>query len=66
MQTLERIGKMEAALNACHRATEALGARLVGRRPERADCEAALEGMEIARFFLGLDKAGLLALLCDD
>ena len=45
---------------------EALGARLVGRRPERADCEAALEGMEIARFFLGLDKAGLLALLCDD
>ena len=28
MQTLERIGKMEAALNACHRATEALGARL--------------------------------------
>ena len=28
MPTLARMGQMEAALNACHRATEALGARL--------------------------------------
>ncbi len=44
---------------------EALAARFVGLRPEREDYAAALEGLDVSRSFLGLDRDGLLSLLCE-
>ena len=44
---------------------EELAARFVGRRPEREDFAAALEGVEVSRYFLGLDREGLLSLLAE-
>ena len=44
---------------------EVLAARFVGLRPEREDFAAALQGVDVSRTFLGLDRDGLLALLCD-
>ena len=42
-----------------------LAARFVGLRPEREAYAAALEGVDVSRYFLGLDREGLLALLAD-
>ena len=42
-----------------------LAERFVGLRPDREDYLAALEGAEVSRFFLGLDRAGLLSLLTE-
>ena len=44
---------------------EELAARFVGLRPEREDYAAALEGVDVSRYFLGLDREGLLSLLTD-
>ncbi len=44
---------------------EDLAARFVGLRPERGDYAAALEGLDVSRSFLGLDRDGLLSLLCE-
>lgn len=44
---------------------EELAARFIGLRPERSDCAAALEGVDVSRYFLGLDRAGLFALLTE-
>lgn len=42
-----------------------LAARFVGLRPEREAYAAALEGVDVSRYFLGLDREDLLALLAD-
>ena len=42
-----------------------LAARFLGIRPERDAFAAALAGTDVSRFFLGLDRGGLLALLCE-
>ena len=44
---------------------EELAARFVGLRPEREAYAAALEGVDVSRYFLGLDREGLLSLLAD-
>ena len=44
---------------------EELAARFVGLRPEREACAAALEGVDVSRYFLGLDREALLALLSE-
>ncbi|MBO6040102.1 MAG: lipoate--protein ligase [Oscillospiraceae bacterium] len=44
---------------------ETLALRFLGLRPEREEYAAALRGAEVPRYFLGLDREGLLALLCD-
>ena len=44
---------------------EALAARFVGLRPEREDYAAALADIDVSRTFLGLDRDGLLSLLCE-
>ena len=43
---------------------EALAARLAGLRPEREDLAAALEHLDVSRYFLGLGREELLLLLC--
>ena len=44
---------------------EELAARFVGLRPERAAYAAALDGVDVSRYFLGLDREALLALLSE-
>ena len=44
---------------------EELAARFTGLRPEREDYAAALAGTDISRYFLGLDREGLLSLLSE-
>ena len=44
---------------------EELAARFIGLRPEREDYASALTGTEVSRYFLGLDREGLLSLLCE-
>ncbi len=44
---------------------EKLAARFVGLRPERRAYAAALEGVDVSRYFLGLDREALLALLLE-
>lgn len=44
---------------------EALAARFLGLRPEREEYAAAVRNTDVSRYFLGLEREGLLALLCD-
>ena len=44
---------------------EELATRFVGLRPEREAYVSALEGVDISRYFLGLDREALLALLSE-
>ena len=44
---------------------EALAARFVGRRPEREEFAAALEGVDASRYFMGIRNAQLIELLSE-
>ena len=44
---------------------EELAARFLGLRPEREDYAAALAEVDVSRYFLGLDREGLLSLLSE-
>ena len=44
---------------------EELAAHFVGLRPEREAYAAALEGVDVSRYFLGLDREALLVLLSE-
>ena len=44
---------------------EALAARFVGHTPDRAGYTAALDGVETARYFAGLQTDELIDILCE-
>ena len=44
---------------------EALAARFVGHTPDRAGYTAALDGVETARYFAGLQADELIDILCE-
>ena len=44
---------------------EALAARFVGHTPDRAGYTAALDGVEAARYFAGLQADELIDILCE-